>query len=645
MGEVLAFALPFVSLLVVICGDLPPGDGSGFFAAAVAGGLPAPPGYPVSMLLHQGALWLPVGTLVFRTAVVSACLGGFVSLGLFRLVCALLAALNVVHRPLVIALGLGGAWAVLGVPGFVSLAAGPGPVLLQVAIGLWMLVVLCEMELGFPRRDVRPLYSVGLLFGLWLAEAPGVALWVLPVVAATAARAWLWTGRVPVQRALGFLLVGFLPRTHVWLAGLLGDGLWGGGTWGEGASPLHVGARYPGWGGGGSLWSLWDRWTSYGAASWEGPLGDRGLDAVALGAADGASFLDRLSACVWGQGAWAALFVVGALAAVVVLYRNPVGRRLGGLHWVFAAMLLVMLGVVDGSAGAQVATLFGSLMVGALVFAHALVWLGVALDRMGVVTGSRRNPVAVLLAWGGVLWSLVAGIQGSISPSSNPSGSDLSGSGLAAADSGRRPWPTVGVDALDDARRRSLVQGGVVVVDDPALWSHMSGAFAVDQTRTDLLWFSTAHLSVPGYATALVAAHPEVRPLVVDVLDQGQVGSAALQSLSAQRPLYLQPRVFTLPVAQTVVPDGFWYRVLGERAYQDDRTLADEHTEDVLQGFLDRTWGDDVGGDGARDPGGWAGRHVQYVVDAAAHYHALLGNGEQVQQWLEWAGRHSVPGS
>src|SRR5262245_30382964 len=79
-----AFALPFLTYLRTATRVLPGEDAGELVTAAYELGVPHPPSYPLWCLLAKGFTLLPVGTVAFRVALLSAVFGGLTCLVLVR---------------------------------------------------------------------------------------------------------------------------------------------------------------------------------------------------------------------------------------------------------------------------------------------------------------------------------------------------------------------------------------------------------------------------------------------------------------------------------------------------------------------------------------------------------------------------------
>ncbi|HET6202832.1 MAG TPA: DUF2723 domain-containing protein [Planctomycetota bacterium] len=82
--DVAAFLLPFLVYLRTATRVLPGEDAGELVTAAYELGVPHPPSYPLWCLLAKGFTFLPVGSIAFRVALLSAVFGGLTSLVLAR---------------------------------------------------------------------------------------------------------------------------------------------------------------------------------------------------------------------------------------------------------------------------------------------------------------------------------------------------------------------------------------------------------------------------------------------------------------------------------------------------------------------------------------------------------------------------------
>ncbi len=203
-----AFGLPFFVYLLTASRALPGEDAGELVTAAYELGVPHPPSYPLWCLLAKGFTFLPVGTIAFRVALLSAVFGGLASLVLARYL------RTFAVRP---ALALAAAllfafsrtfWSQAVIPEVYSLLA------------FFLIAILYALRRWSLEPRARWLYGAAVLFGFGASHHP-VVLYLAPlflgyvlVAALRRADPILEIRRIPLAlllAALPFLLYAYLP--------------------------------------------------------------------------------------------------------------------------------------------------------------------------------------------------------------------------------------------------------------------------------------------------------------------------------------------------------------------------------------------------------------------------------------------------
>ena len=118
-------------------------------------------------------------------------------------------------------------------------------------------------------------------------------------------------------------------------------------------------------------------------------------------------------------------------------------------------------------------------------------------------------------------------------------------------------------DRFDDALVRNLPTGAVVLLYAPQSVFRVMGTQGEERLRPDVTFVPMPLLHYPNLPARLLARAPELRQLFAGIELTGDLREPDLQSLAAERPLYIEldGRV---PVAlyETLAPEGLYARVL-----------------------------------------------------------------------------------
>jgi hypothetical protein len=118
-------------------------------------------------------------------------------------------------------------------------------------------------------------------------------------------------------------------------------------------------------------------------------------------------------------------------------------------------------------------------------------------------------------------------------------------------------------DRFDDALVRELPTGAVVLLYAPQTVFRVMGTTGEERLRPDVTFVPMPLLHYPGLPARLLAEAPELRQLFAGLELTGDLREPDLQSLAAERPLFIEldsrvPRV----LYETLAPEGLYARVL-----------------------------------------------------------------------------------
>ncbi len=494
-------------------------DAGEFVAAARWLGIAHPPGQPLNAIVSAFFARLPVGPLAFRVAVQSSVLAALAIAFLFRAVFHTLVGIGEREPRRAGALALAAAWLVAGGSGFWLQAVRPEVYALEAALSAIVLDALLRFELNEPSEDLRPLYVAAFVEGLGLANHHFLAILLLPVAAPTLGRVFARRGFIGLFGMLVAPVMGL--ATYVYLPIRAGQ-----------EPPLNLGdpSTIP------RMFWVVSAETFQKNTGVSVPLsfGERALDVVA-------GLVDTV-------GPWA-LFV--GLFGLYLTLRFQRTRRFGTL-WMIALVGCVLarawLGFVRNNPDALGYLPLAFMAISALS-ACALTIL------FDVITNTRprlRKPTRVFayLVAGLMCLRLMSGAQ--------------------AQSLARFKAP----DAFDEITHRNLPPRAIVLAHNPSTIFRHFGVEAEEHVRPDVTLVPVPLLDYPGMVDALLAHNRELKPLLRGYLLDGSFARAQLQSLAAERPLFIE---LDLRVASalfdTIVPEAGFYRVL-----PDGLTLGDERS-------------------------------------------------------------------
>jgi len=525
LAPALAVAIPVAALLATLS---PSGywfDAGELVAQARDFGISHPPGHPLFGTLATLAGLVPLGSLAFRVALLSAMSVGVACFFFYRAARATLDTLRLAPG-LAGIVAVGATWLTAGTTAWWLQGIRPEVYALQAALVLFVVDRVVALEVASPTRDHRPLYAAAFAFGLALANHHFLALLLLPAAAPTLARAMLAGGRRTLMRAIAFGALGL--STYLYL-------------------PLR--ARSDAFQRFGQPDDLERFWWVVSAQAFQKNTGDGVPDPLAqrFGEVGVRLALDLHPATL-----------VLALGGIYVALRLRGTRRIG-VFWVLLLAIHVAarswLGFVRHNPDA-----LGYLMPAVAALAlFAAVFVAVILHAVA----TRMPRLATTLAVASVV-ALLAPIPATAR--------DIS---LARFRAG---------DAFDDLWLRELPPRAVVLAHDPETIFRLAGARSIGE-RPDVAVVPIPLLTYPGLVADLAEKSPSLRDLLRTHLLTGRIAAAPLESLAARRPVFLEldPRVDP-ELYGTLVPEGHFHRALADGATDTD--VAD--AEVVSRARLDR---------------------------------------------------------
>ena len=509
-------------------------DSGEFVAQAVDLGIAHPPGHPLAAIVGKLITLLPLGPLPWRLAIVGAVCAAVAAGALFRAIETTVRCAGVSSTYVSLPLALGATWLATCSHGFWLQAVRPEVYALQAALICIAIERIVFLEASWPTVDIRPLYIAALSIGLALANHHFLAFLLLPAIAPTLARVHRARGVRPLLIAAGALAVGL--ATYVYL-------------------PLRAGrAPVPNLGVPTDLERIW--WVVSAQAYQHTnelspePIGQRVLDVIV-------QLVDSLHA----------IPMLLALAGLYALARTPGARRLG---FVWGAVLLV--------------------------FVAARAWLGFVRsnpDALGYLMPAFGAAAALAASFvAAVLTLLGRGATPRPSKTAIALAIALAALGLAQAKQGYQRTSLAqftATDDVDDARRRTLPQGAVLIAYAPSTVFRFWGGEATERLRPDVTLVPMPFLTYPGMVDALVRDDPDLAPLLRGVLLEGDLRQPDLQSLAATRPVLVELDVRVPPALyETMVPRGGYHEVLADGATEADERAGRAAHDAVLATLLAR---------------------------------------------------------
>jgi hypothetical protein len=170
VGVLLAAGLPFCAYLANAAAHSYWYDAGELVAAGVSLGIGHPPGQPLHSLVGALCTLLPFGPLAFRLAFASAVAMAVATTALYLALETTVRAQGVQRAWVVTPIAVAGAWLFAGTSAAFVQAIRPEVYALQAALSLVAIERVIALEGAWPTRDVRPLLTAALAWGLSLAN-------------------------------------------------------------------------------------------------------------------------------------------------------------------------------------------------------------------------------------------------------------------------------------------------------------------------------------------------------------------------------------------------------------------------------------------------------------------------------------------
>jgi hypothetical protein len=451
-----------------------------FVAAARGFSVAYPPGAPIETLLGATFALLPIGPLGFRVALASAVCAAL-TLALFaRAISLTLKHIGVSEPRTASALALAGSLWLGQTPLFFAEAVRPHLFSVQFALSMLIIYTLLRFEAEEPHGSTRVLYFGAFVQGLCFANHHVYGLLMLPLAAPTLGRVFARRGFSGLMGHVAAPIVGFSAYLYV---------------------PLRL-AHDPGSG-----------LAQQGGVS-------RVLSVLGVEPYPGPSFLPEVSvleALRTGLGLGRASWLLAALVLVGfwVTLRSSHRRRFGTL-W-FLALSVPLL-----SAGFSLHPRLHEDAWGLLLPCGAALGVMACAGAGALLGGLSTRWPAFTHALGLGLLALCALSYLRLSGSQNAALAELG-------------------DRCDDLARRELEPDAVLLAGDAASVFRHQGREAEEQLRADVSLVPLALSQLPHAVDAWAASRPELADSLRAWVLHARLDLGSLQSLSAERPVYVVP--------------------------------------------------------------------------------------------------------
>lgn len=540
LGLTLSMGLPFCCYLANLSAHGYWYDAGEFVAAGLHLGISHPPGHPLYSLLAALASLVPIGSVTFRVAVMSAAMAA-VACGALYLAIETTVRAQGLHRPWVITpLSIGGAWLFAGTQGVFMQAIRPEVYALQSALCFIVIERVVALEGAWPTRDVRPFYTAAFAWGLALTNHHFLAILIAPAVAPTAARVLRARGQLALWVAAAFVAAGLATYLYLPLRAASDP------TPNLGA-PTSL-ARF--------FWVVSAQAFQKNSGAGVPEASDERLaDVLVLVASD-----------------MHLAFLLG-LAGLYALLRTAGARRIGVVWlaaWLVPMLARAWLGFSRDNPDAE-GYLLSSL---GAVAAMAVVFVAQLVTPLGGMDGRGASRSAVVLA-------LAVAALGAAQLHHGTTHTSLQAFNAT--------------DELDEYQRRRLPPHAIVIAHQPETVFAFWGAQAQDHARPDVTLVPMPFLSYPGMVQSLLDRDPDLTELLRATILTGELRQPDLQSLATRRPLLIELDV-RVPTSlyETLAPAGFFYQVIAagttdadERAGQAEQVAMFEALDRSLTKPLD----------------------------------------------------------
>ncbi|MCS6858146.1 MAG: DUF2723 domain-containing protein [Sandaracinaceae bacterium] len=505
-------------------------DAGEVVAAAVDLDIMHPPGHPLAALLSHAFVYLPFGPIPFRVAIGQALCAAAASVVYLRALLTTLRAQGVVQEQVLYPLALGACWAVVLSYPFALQAIRPEVYALQALLIAWPVERVIALEARWPTRDPSPCVEAAFGTGLGLVNHHFMTILTVPAILPTFFRVRRAHGLGALYRCAAAMLVALVFELYLPIRA-------------KSNPPMNLGdpEEFENF-----LWVISARAFHSTHALDTAPFFDR-LMAVLVAIVEGIS--------------WPGLFL--ALLGAYALLRMPGVRRIGMVWVALGAFCMIgraFLGFVPNNPDALGYLVPALMAVGALA-ASAVAVVGHLLSSGLPLRGERQQimrALPVVLAWS---IAAVSALQLRF--------------GVARAS--LRDF--IGTEVFDGPRCRDLPTHSVVIAYNPQTIFRIYECQSLLPFRRDISLVPMPFLGYPKMAERLVQKDQMLSGLLRGVMIEGRPRLSDLQSLSAQRPLFIEldPRL-PMDVWNSLVPWGLWFRV----------ESAEVALEDVLRGARTR---------------------------------------------------------
>ncbi len=499
-------------------------DSGEFVAAAADFGISHPPGQPLAAIVLGAANLLPLGPLAFRMALLCALFNTFAVVAMTFAIERTFRAGDAIKPSLCFPIALAAAWWVGGTYAWWFQAVRPEVYAIQAALLAFAIERLVRVSFEGPEGDVRPLFHAALAFGLALANHHFIALLALmPAL-------WLLIG---IQKTFGWRPIG-------WSSVFVGAGL---------LTYLFLPIRaleepFLNLGDPSSLGRFW--WVVSAKAF------QKSVEPDAV-----APFGERLAdvMLVTGEDLDIVVVIIALLGAYFML-RVTATRKYALFWltlWVVYAVGRAALGFIVGNPDASAYFMLSYGSIG--VFAGFAI--GIVLSAIAEAIPSRPRLAPAL----GMIVALASTLQ------------------FARSADAASLANFIDTDVFDDGLRRRLPESAVVLVHNPQTIFRLWGGEAEEMNRPDIAVVPLPLLSYPKLVETLVAKDPELKALLRSYVLEGSLSASELQSLSAERPVFVEMDVRIEPeLMELIVPEQLYHRVLtADLTDNDEATAAQRH--------------------------------------------------------------------
>jgi hypothetical protein len=533
----LASGIPFIFYFLSASSDGYWLDGGEFVAASINLGITHPPGQPLYALIGRLFAMVPLGPIAFRVALFSSLAAAFAAGALCRAIALTVHRIGVTDVWLSAPLALGATWFVAGSYGWWFQAVRPEVYALQAALTCFTLERVMTFEASWPNRDLRPLITAALTFGLALSNHHFLALAMIPALLPTAGRALRIAEWRSIWLAVAAVCLGLFCYVYL---------------------PLRASAKP------------------------QPNLGDP-------------TSLDRL---LWVVSAKAFHKNAGTSLAQPVAERfaDVTALLVDHFYFMLPIALLGLYLMLRSSAMRRFGVLWGLLL---LVSVAARAWLGFSLGNPDALGYLMPAFAAIGTLFAACLAELVATRGHAHTQVASVAAAALCYAvpllGLAQFHHAR---PKVNlaefsaVGSVDALSRMTLPPSALLIAHAPQTVFAFWGAEAQDMLRPDLALLPMPFIAYPGMLDSLEQSAPEARELLRIYAQKGSLSQSELETTAASRPTFveLDPRL-SPALYRSLSPSGLFYETLAGGTTETDERYGARQQRDVYRRLYSRLEG------------------------------------------------------